>query len=101
MNLAQVFLVALWGSLDALITGVPVSRANLAVLVGELEGIDEAKGLVNTAADWQVVDCDLLWIVSLWPYPMATVSSLRNIPVAQCHWDQSRTILAAQCLPPQ
>jgi hypothetical protein len=50
---------ALGGSLDGRISGIPVGRADLAVLVRELEGIDEAEGLVYAAADGEVVDGDL------------------------------------------
>ena len=39
--------------------GLPTSWANLAVLVGELEGLDEAEGLVDRSADGKVVDRDL------------------------------------------
>jgi hypothetical protein len=37
-------------------------EAYLAVLLGELEGVDEAEGLVDGAADWEVVDCDLVML---------------------------------------
>jgi hypothetical protein len=56
---AVVLLDALGGSLDGVHAGVPVGGADLAVLVGELEGIDETEGLVDAAADGQVVDGDL------------------------------------------
>ena len=57
--LCRELLVALGRRLDGLVAGVPVGGADLAVLVGELEGVDEAEGLVNGAADGEVVDCDL------------------------------------------
>jgi hypothetical protein len=56
---AVVLLNALGGGLDGVHTRVPVGGADLAVLVGELEGIDETEGLVDAAADGQVVDGDL------------------------------------------
>lgn len=59
VQLLQVLLVALGGSLNGRLSGVPVGRADLAVLVGELEGVDEAEGFVYAAADGEVVDCDL------------------------------------------
>lgn len=59
VSLGGELLVALGGRLDGLVSGVPVGRADLAVLVGELEGIDQAEGLVDAAADGEVVDGDL------------------------------------------
>jgi len=59
VHLGQVLLVALGGCLDSIITGVPVGGADLAVLVCELEGIDQTECLVDAAADGQVVDGDL------------------------------------------
>lgn len=50
---------ALGIGLHALGAGLPVGGADLAVLVGELEGLDEAQGLVDGAAHGQVVDGDL------------------------------------------
>ena len=59
VDLGGELLVALGGSLDGLVSGVPVGGADLAVLVGELEGVDQAEGLVDAAADGEVVDGDL------------------------------------------
>lgn len=59
VSLGGELLVALGGRLDGLVSGVPVGGADLAVLVGELEGIDQAEGLVDAAADGEVVDGDL------------------------------------------
>ncbi len=59
VNLVEVLLVALRGSLDCGLTRVPVGRADLAVLVGELESVDDAESLVYGAADRKVVDGDL------------------------------------------
>lgn len=59
VRLCRELLVALGCGLDGLVTGVPVRGADLAVLVGELKGVDEAEGLVDRAADGEVVDCDL------------------------------------------
>lgn len=59
MQLLQVGLVALGRRLDGFVAGVPVGRADLAVLVGELEGVEQAERLVDAAADWQIVDGDL------------------------------------------
>lgn len=56
---AVVLLDALGGGLDGVHAGVPVGRADLAVLVGELEGVNEAEGLVDAAANRQIVDGDL------------------------------------------
>ena len=50
---------ALGRRLDRVHTRVPVGGAHLAVLVCELERIDETQGLVDTAANRQVVDGDL------------------------------------------
>jgi hypothetical protein len=51
---------ALGRSLDSLLSRVPVRRADLAVLVRELEGVDEAERLVYGAADGKIVDGDLV-----------------------------------------
>lgn len=59
VSLGGKLLVALGGRLDGLVSGIPVGGADLAVLVGELEGIDQAEGLVDAAADGEVVDGDL------------------------------------------
>ena len=45
--------------LDRLGPGLPAGGAHLAVLVGELEGLDEPQRLVDAAADGEVVDGDL------------------------------------------
>lgn len=45
--------------LDSIHTGVPVRRANLAVLVGELERVDQAERLVDRASNGEIVDGDL------------------------------------------
>lgn len=57
--LSEVLQAALGVSLHGLAAGLPVGGADLAVLVGELEGLDETQGLVDVAADGQVVDGDL------------------------------------------
>ena len=59
VDLLHVCFVACWGSFDAFRSWVPVCWAHLAILLSELEGIDQAEGLVNATADWEVVDCDL------------------------------------------
>ena len=45
--------------LDRLDSRLPSRRAHLAVLVGELERLHQAQGLVDGAADWEVVDGNL------------------------------------------
>lgn len=57
--LSEVLEAALGVSLHGLAAGLPVGGADLAVLVGELEGLDETEGLGDVAADGQVVDGDL------------------------------------------
>lgn len=57
--LSEVLEAALGVSLHGLAAGLPVRGADLAVLVGELEGLDETEGLGDVAADGQVVDGDL------------------------------------------
>jgi len=39
--------------------GLPVCRADLAVDVGVLEGVDQSQSLINIASNRQVVDGDL------------------------------------------
>lgn len=58
-SLGEVLQAALGVSLHGLAARLPAGGADLAVLVGELEGLDEAQGLVDVAADGQVVDGDL------------------------------------------
>jgi hypothetical protein len=62
VHLVEVGLVAFGGGFDGVLAWVPVRGADLAVLVGELEGVDEAKGLVHAAADGEVVDGNLYTI---------------------------------------
>jgi hypothetical protein len=50
---------ALGVRLDRLAAFVPVGGADLAVFIGELEGLDETDRLVDRAANWEVVDRDL------------------------------------------
>jgi hypothetical protein len=59
MHLIEVGLVALGCGLDSVLTWVPVGRADLAVFIGKLEGVDKTKGLVYAAADGQVIDSNL------------------------------------------
>ncbi len=47
------------GSVDGLVTLLPVSRAHLTVLLDVLEGLDETEVLVNVAADRGVVHGDV------------------------------------------
>lgn len=58
-GLGEVLQAALGVSLHGLATGLPASGADLAVLVGELEGLDQTQGLVDVSAHGQVVDGDL------------------------------------------
>lgn len=44
------------GGVDGVGTLLPVGRADLTVLVGELEGLDDTDGLLDGAADGEVVD---------------------------------------------
>jgi hypothetical protein len=59
VHLAQILLVACGCGLDRLVARVPVGGAHLAVLVCELESVDQTQGLVYAAADGEVVDSDL------------------------------------------
>lgn len=56
---SEVLEAALGVSLHGLATRLPAGGADLAVLVGELEGLDQAEGLIDVTADGQVVDGDL------------------------------------------
>jgi len=40
-------------------TRLPACWADLTMFIGELEGLNEAEGLVDRSADWKVVDGDL------------------------------------------
>lgn len=42
------------------LSGTPVGRADLAVLVGELKGLDQTENLVDRPSDGKVVDRDLV-----------------------------------------
>jgi hypothetical protein len=55
----KVLEAALGVSLHGLSALLPAGRADLAVLIGELEGLDETEGLLDVAADGKVVDGDL------------------------------------------
>jgi hypothetical protein len=55
----KVLQAALGISLHGLSTLLPSSRANLAVLISELESLDETDGLLDVAADGEIVDGDL------------------------------------------
>lgn len=57
--LLKVLQASLGISLHGLSTLLPSGRAHLAVLVGELEGLDQADRLLDVAADGEVVDGDL------------------------------------------
>jgi len=46
-----------------LLAGLPVGGADLAVLVGVLEGLDETQGLLHTATYGQIVDGDLAQVL--------------------------------------
>ena len=59
VDLLEVLELALGISLDRGTLRLPVGGADLAVLVGELESLDEPDGLVDRAADGEVVDGDL------------------------------------------
>lgn len=58
-GLGEVLQASLGVSLHGVAARLPAGGANLAVLVGELERLDQAQGLVDVAADGQVVDGDL------------------------------------------
>jgi hypothetical protein len=97
--LSQILLVTLGRGLDGIVAGVPIRRAHLAVLVCELESVDQTERLVYAAADREIVDCDLEREVSV--HVSFRLRGTRNIPVAQCQWGRSRTIRVAQYLPPR
>lgn len=59
MDLGEVLLGLLRVGLDGLAALAPVGGADLAVLLGELEGINETEGLVNGTADGEIVNSDL------------------------------------------
>lgn len=56
---SEVLQAALGVGLHGLATLHPAGGADLAVLVGELEGVDETDGLLDVAADGEIVDGDL------------------------------------------
>jgi hypothetical protein len=59
MHFSKIRLVALGCSLDCLIARVPIGRADLAILVCELERIDQAERLVYTSTNGKVIDGNL------------------------------------------
>lgn len=61
--LVEVLLAALDVWLDGVGSWSPSGRAHFSVLLDELEGLDETEGLVDGAADWQVVDRDLTQVL--------------------------------------
>src|SRR4029078_4596781 len=58
-DLLEVLLGAFRVGLHAVLARAPVGRAHLAVLVGELHGLDDAQRLVHRPPDGQIVDGDL------------------------------------------
>lgn len=58
-GLGEVLQASLGVSLHGVAARLPAGGADLAVLVGELERLDQTEGLVDVAADGQVVDGDL------------------------------------------
>lgn len=46
----------LWVSLQSLGPGLPIGRTYLAMLVGELDGLQDTQGLINTAPDRKIID---------------------------------------------
>lgn len=64
--LGEVLFGVLWLWDNGVGTRGPVGRTDFAVLVGELEGLEQSQGLVDGSTDRQVVDGDLsqstLWI---------------------------------------
>jgi len=59
VDLAEVFLTSGGVGLHGRLAGLPAGWADLAVLVGELEGLDETQRFVDVASHRKVVDCDL------------------------------------------
>lgn len=57
--LAEVFLRRLRVRLDGVAARTPVCGTDLAVLLGELESIDQSQRLVDGTTDGEVVDGDL------------------------------------------
>jgi hypothetical protein len=57
--LGEVLERALWIGLHGVVTLLPVGRAHLTVLVGELEGIKETECLLDVATDRKVIDGNL------------------------------------------
>lgn len=56
---SEVLETSLGISLHSLAAILPAGGTDLAMLVGELEGLNEADGLLDVATDRQVVDGDL------------------------------------------
>lgn len=56
---SEIFQTSLGVGLHALAAVLPAGRADLAVLIGELEGLNEADGLLDIATDGKVIDGDL------------------------------------------
>lgn len=59
VELVEIRLVAVWISLDGLAARVPVRGADVAVLLGELERVEQTQCLVDAAANREIVNGDL------------------------------------------
>jgi hypothetical protein len=59
VDLGEVLLGVFGVRLDGLAALHPIGGADLAILFGELEGVDQTEGLVDRAANGQVIDGDL------------------------------------------
>lgn len=55
----EVFLGLLDIRLDGLGTSLPVGRANLTMLISELESLNKTKDFIDRSSNWEIVDCDL------------------------------------------
>ena len=58
-SIGEVFERTLRVSLHGCTTLLPVGGTDFTVLVSELEGLDETKGLINGATDWEIIHRNL------------------------------------------
>lgn len=74
---------------DSLVTLLPVPRADFTMLVGELEGLNQSRGLIHRSSYWVVIHCEAPNL-ALWVYDedifenTSTFDRVSNVHVIHC-----------------